>query len=140
MKQVPIVYLAGGMRVEWRMAVKARVRNCIFLDPTEHNLNDEQSYTAWDLTAVDAADIIFAYAEASNPSCIGLAFELGWAAKAEKSIVYIEPDDHPKTQYLGMLRVASSVRVKTLDDGISMLDAAISCFPHRLTFIGSNPQ
>lgn len=134
MKKVPIVYLAGGMAVAWRAMVKRRVSRCIFIDPTEHGLGtDENAYTAWDLSGVDAADIVFAYAEDSNHSCIGMAVEMGWAAKADKRIIYVQDDTHPKAQYLGMMRSIATVRTKSLEDGIARLVQDVACFPpHRI--------
>ena len=111
-KKTPIVYLAGGMQSNWQDEVKAKVKGCIFIDPRDHGLGDENEYTSWDLTGVDIADIIFVYAEIDNPSCIGLAVEVGWAAKSGKTIIYVEPANHPKKGSLGMVRA--------LSDNISM--------------------
>lgn len=83
-------------------------------------------YTNWDLTRVDIADIIYVYAEVDNPSCIGLAVEVGWAAKAGKTIVYVEPDDHPKHTSLGMVRALANYRSNNFYDSIYILESIVN--------------
>lgn len=125
-KKTPIVYLAGGMQSNWQDEVKAKVKGCIFIDPRDHGLGDENEYTSWDLTGVDIADIIFVYAEIDNPSCIGLAVEVGWAAKSGKTIIYVEPDDHPKHASLGMVRALANYRSNSFYDSIYILESIVN--------------
>ena len=63
-----IVYLAGGMRSEWRDQIKAQALGHIYNDPCEHGLHDPRKYTAWDLAAIQASDVLFGYMEKHNPS------------------------------------------------------------------------
>ncbi len=124
-KKTPIVYLAGGMNSNWQDDVKAKVKGCIFIDPRDHGLGDENEYTSWDLTGVDIADIIFVYAEIDNPSCIGLAVEVGWAAKSGKTIIYVEPANHPKKASLGMVRALSTAALDSISAGMMELQLDI---------------
>lgn len=80
--RVPVVYLAGGMRSNWQDKVKKAFPGIMFLDPRDHGAKEEAAYTAWDLTGVELADIVFGYIEKDNPNGAGLALEFGYAAKA----------------------------------------------------------
>lgn len=107
---VPVVYLAGGFRSGWQDLVKSQVQGVIFLDPRENGSSDEAHYTRWDLAALERADIIFAYLEASNPSGANLALEIGWAAHGGKKIIFVEEPGHPMARHFGMARTLANVR------------------------------
>jgi len=116
------VYLAGGMHTEWRERVKKQVPFAIFLDPTSHGLRDESAYTQWDLAAIEKSEIVFAYLEKENPSGLGMMFELGYAAKAAKTIILVnEWEDSAEDTYVGMARATASVYYTSLEAGINFL-------------------
>lgn len=81
------VYLAGGMHGDWRAPYLEEV--LIGHDPKEHGLRDSQSYTLWDLTAIEECDILLGYMEADNPGGQGLMLEVGYAKALGKKIILV---------------------------------------------------
>ncbi len=124
MKQLrPIrkVYLAGGMRSNWQDAVKRALPGCIYLDPRDHHFKAEADYTAWDLAAVDACDIVLGFVEKSNPSAAGLALEFGYAAAQGKTMLYVEELEFPFTRYFGMVRAVADLAVNDMPTALRHL-------------------
>lgn len=139
--QVPKIYLAGGMRGDWQDRVKESVaaalpgQPVLYLDPRQQpkphpEQSPEQveaSYTNWDLTGVQVADIVFGYIEASNPGGHGLALEIGYAVgmahagAAPKHIILVVEDGYAANRYLGMARVCADMNYTSLDKGIDGL-------------------
>lgn len=118
--RMPMIYLAGGMREDWRAAVKAAVPTAIYLDPTTHHLEDEAEYTAWDLKAVEHSDILFGYFEADNPSGLGLMVEIGVAWAVGSKIILV--DEKPgMRKYTGMARQAATVNTTSFEAGVDAL-------------------
>lgn len=124
--RVPVVYLAGGMRSGWQDIVKKACPGVMFIDPRQHGVKDEKGYTAWDLTGVDIADIVFGYIEKDNPNGAGLALEFGYAAKmGGKTLIYVEEPEFPFSRYFGMVRAVSDHCHDSLLAGIVQLQRAI---------------
>lgn len=123
------VYLSGGMRSGWQDAIVKEVDGVvIFLDPRSHGQNEEKNYTAWDLTAISRADIVFAYLEADNPIGIGMALEIGFAKALQIPVIFVEAQDNPKSKYFGICRASADFYYKSLDDGINALIALVRVF------------
>lgn len=118
------VYLAGGMRTEWRERVKRTVVDVSFLDPTTHGLTDAKEYTAWDIAAIKKSDFVFAYFEASNPVGYNLAFELGIAHAWRTPVVLVNEKFADNTRPISML-CETSINVTTLEAGMSALQSLI---------------
>ncbi len=120
--RIPVVYLAGGMRSNWQDKVKQACKGlAIFIDPREHGLGAETAYTAWDLSGVAAADIVFGYIEKDNPNGAGLALEFGAAYQAQKHILYVEEPGFPFSLYFGMVRSVADSRTDSLEVGMASL-------------------
>lgn len=121
-RRVPVIYLAGGMRSGWQDRVKKAFPGVLFIDPREHGLKDEAGYTAWDLTGVDLANIVFGYIEKDNPNGAGLALEFGYAARDEhKILIYAEEAGFPFSRYFGMVRAVSHYKADSLEAGMDWL-------------------
>jgi nucleoside 2-deoxyribosyltransferase len=116
-----MVYLAGGMRVEWRRRVRAALPGVLWLDPTEHGLADVASYTAWDLQSVRDCDVVFAYLEASNPVGYNMAFEVGYAVALGKPVIFVDEKHAGNARPCSMLRQMARHAPETLEDGIQLL-------------------
>jgi len=132
--RVPVVYLAGGMRSNWQDKVIEKVgATALIIDPRRHGSKEENAYTAWDLTGVDHADIVFGFIEADNPNGAGLALEFGYAHAQGKKLIYVEEPDFQHTRYFGMVRAISSHRtlITTLSIGILELQNAIHTWQPR---------
>jgi len=115
------VYLAGGMRTDWREKVKSVITTpVVWLDPTTHGIKDEIGYTAWDLGAITDCDILFGYFEASNPYGHGLMLELGFAFGIGKPITYVD-ERQDIQKYTGMARSVSSAHFSDLTWGLAYL-------------------
>lgn len=136
LRRVPTIYLAGGMRSNWQDEVISQVKGIIVLDPRNHGSKDEDAYTAWDLAAVEKADLIFGFIEASNPCGAGLAVEMGMAYALGKSIIYIEESGFTHQRYFGMVRAIARAQqcdvASSLQEGIEQLQAYVSSFGRKL--------
>ncbi len=118
------VYLAGGMRTEWRERVKRTVQDVSFLDPTMHGLTDPKEYTAWDIAAITKSDFVLAYFEATNPIGFNLAFELGIAYQLKKPIILVNERFVDNTRPISML-CETCITVTTLEAGMNALQDLI---------------
>lgn len=120
----PLVYLAGGLHSGWQDRVMVQARECQYLDPREHGVKDPKGYTHWDLQAVRACDIVFAFLEATNPGGYALALEIGYAAALGKTIILVDEKsaaDPAVARYLEMVREAATYKSSSLHDGIEHL-------------------
>ena len=115
-----LIYLAGGMRSNWREYVKRNAPRHDYLDPSFHGLDHENQYTLWDLLAIEAAHLIFAYMERDNPGGQGLCIEIGYAKKSGKPVIFVEENAH---RYMGMARACADVVVDSLEEGVKVLVA-----------------
>lgn len=120
------VYLSGGMgpgRGAWRNVVKEACPFHTFIDPDNRNgveLDRPEHYTPWDLAAVRAADVVFAYLAPYDSSGVGLAVEVGAACAISKLIVLVNEADDPRFYIVGN---AASVCFNALNDGIEFLSS-----------------
>lgn len=119
--QVPVIYLAGGMKGDWQDQVRKACPGVIFLDPRLSGQPDENGYTAWDLAAVDRCDAILGLMEATNPGGAGLAVEFGWGASAGKHLMFVEQMGYPQQRYFGMVRALADVKetAQTLEQSVA---------------------
>jgi len=113
------------MRSGWQDYVKSQT-NLFFFDPRNKETNATLSINeigAYDLFFIQQSEIVFAYMEATNPSGIGAAAELGYAKGLGKTVILcLEPNNnHIKDKYLEFLHKVSHVVYSNLDDGIAFL-------------------
>lgn len=125
------VYLAGGFRSGWQDEVK-KLNGFIWLDPkVKERPNgvvvpmDVNEYGTWDLHYIRQSDIVFAYCERTNTSCIGMSVEMGYAKALGKTIILVLEPNHEtiKDQYLQFLKKASSITFDNLQDGLNYLQS-----------------
>lgn len=112
------IYLAGGMKTGWQDKVIRRCTDLRFIDPRTHGLQQEAEYTAWDLAAIDRADMVFAYMDTSNPSGFGMSLEVGYAKARGKYIWYVCEDDSARQRYFGMVRSCADRLYSSLDKAL----------------------
>lgn len=118
------VYLAGGMRTEWRDGIASAAPHHEYLSPTSHGLADPRLYKAWDLLAIRTADVFFGYFAADNPSGFGLAVELGYARALGKLTIYADEKTAAAPEiarYLAFLRVTADLTFDSLPEAIDFL-------------------
>ena len=110
------------MRGDWRDKVREQV-DATFYDPCEHWLDTLEEFGAWDLHHVGQADLMFCYIERTNPSCLGAAVEVGYAAGQGKTVVLVCERDHHhhEDEKVAFLESAADVTYRELDEGIKYL-------------------
>lgn len=128
MKQ--IVYLAGGFKSDWAIRVKECSDNLLYINPKEKEYKrgerivmDVNEYGRWDLHFIKQSDVVFVYVERSNPSCIGLCCEAGYAKGLGKTVITILEPNHEtiKDAYLSFITQVSDIVFEDLDSGIAYL-------------------
>lgn len=120
MPNVKVVYLSGGTHTDWRERVKKECPGHIYLDPTQHGLEDPKDYAPWCLAGIEKADIVFAYLEATNPRGFNTCFELGVAHASGCGVIVVDEKFHDDARMLSLLRATVPV-FRTLEEAISML-------------------
>lgn len=125
------VYLAGGFGSGWQDEVK-RLNSFIWFDPkVKERPNGFEvpmsvnEYGTWDLHFIKLCDIVFVYAERTNPSCIGLSVEMGYAKGIGKTVILVLEPNHEtiKDAYLQFLKKAANITFETLQDGLDYLQS-----------------
>lgn len=123
------VYLAGGFKSDWQDLVKKNI-DLIWLDPKvkERDVREQEpmtleEYGTWDLHHIKQSDIVFVYCEATNPSCIGLSVEAGYAKGLGKTVILVLEKNNLtiRDRYLDFLKTVSDIVFDDLDSGIKFL-------------------
>lgn len=119
------VYLAGGFKSEWHNNLIC-INGFTFYNPSNKENGKILSlaeYVSWDTHYIRKCDILFVYIENTNPSCIGLSAEIGYASALGKTIITIIEPNNPnfKDRYFDFLRGLSSVVYDNLEQGIDYL-------------------
>jgi hypothetical protein len=118
------VYLAGGFHSRWQDRITTLTTRFLFLDPRQHGLRDNKSYTLWDLEAIRQSDVVFAYLETTNPAGYALALEVGFAKALGKRIILVDeksPADEQTKRSLGMVRAAADVVFDSFEEGVTFM-------------------
>jgi len=119
------IYLAGGMRADWRTGITLTVPRHTYYSPATHGLKDWTEYSPWDFSAIDHCDWLFGYFEKDNPSGFGLCCEIGYAKGKGKRVLFVNEheDNWDKNKYLKLIRFCSDVYYANLLDGVNFLTA-----------------
>ncbi len=122
------VYLAGGMRGEWREQIKKECKGLIIFCPVDKESSQTMTvdeYGTWDLHYIKQADIVFGYMERTNPSGIGLACEMGLAYGLGKTVILVleKNSQHFADENLEFLRKVAHITFAELREGIDYLGA-----------------
>jgi len=121
------VYLAGGMRSNWQDQL-VNITGFKIIDPRVKEFGELrpelQEYAQWDLHFIRKSDIVFVYIEATNPSCIGLAVEAGYAKGLGKTVILvIEPHNSIPDKYLQFVTQVADIHFISLQEGIDYLNS-----------------
>ena len=120
-----VVYLAGGFKSRWQTTVMEQLPGYLFLDPSQHNIQDAAEYTRWDLDAVRSSDIVLGYMESTNPGGYSLALEIGFAYALGKTIILVDEIKDPVvSRYFDMVRQCSGYVFISLGQAIDHLRKA----------------
>ena len=124
------VYLAGGFKSDWALKVKECSSKLNWINPKEEEFKNGEriimnvnEYGKWDLHFIKNSDIVFVYVEKSNPSCIGLCCEAGFAKGLGKTVITVLEPNHEtiKDSYLSFITQVSDIVFDSLEDGIEYL-------------------
>jgi len=124
------VYLAGGFKTDWADRVKACSNNFQWINPKDKEFTagrrvvlDVNEYGTWDLHFIKQSDIVFVYVERTNPSCIGLACEAGYAKGLGKTVITVLEPNHEtlKDSHLAFITQVSDIVFETLEAGVDHL-------------------
>lgn len=125
-----IVYLAGGFRSDWALEVSKSSDSFHFINPKEKEFKNGErvvmnvnEYGSWDLHFIKKSDIVFVYIEKTNPSCIGLCCEAGYAKGLGKTVITVLEKNHEtiKDSYLQFITQVSDITFDNLEEGIEYL-------------------
>lgn len=124
------IYLAGGFKSDWAIKVKESSNRLYFINPKEKEYKDGSriimnvnEYGKWDLHFIKQCDICFVYIERSNPSCIGLCVEAGFAKGLIKTVILVLEPNHEtiKDNYLSFITQVADIVFNDLESGINYL-------------------
>ncbi len=121
------VFLSGGMnQSNWQKSLMESLgdKKYTFFNPREHNLNESDQYTFWDLFYIDKCDILFAYMQEDNPSGYGLTLEVGYAKALNKPIILIDERsaiDEQFAKFFRITRESSTIIFEDIDKGTQFL-------------------
>lgn len=139
-----MVYLAGGMKSGWQDKVITAFEDLIregvvaFFDPRK-NPKEPEKYRPIDKENWEQADIVFGYAESSNPALFAMCIEItgGFYNKARTIFVDdLKPEsletpekieeEKRRQRYLGFIETVSHKKTTSLEEGMSVLEEEIS--------------
>lgn len=156
MKKI-LIYLAGGMKSGWQDKVMKACRDLIsqglveFFDPRQ-NPKEPEKYRAIDKENWEEADIVFGYAESSNPALFAMCIELtgGYYNERKAWTIFVDDlrpesmetpekieEEKKRKRYISFIETVSHKRATTLPEGISILRTAIS---ERIIYNWSPPK
>lgn len=124
------VYLAGGFKSDWANQVKKCSDKIYFINPKDKEFKNGErivmnvnEYGKWDLHYIRNSDILFAYVERTNTSCIGLFCEAGYAKGLGKTVITVLEPNHEtiKDNYLSFITQVSDIVFTNLEDGVEYL-------------------
>ena len=96
------VFLSGGTHSQWRQAVKDRMPNVEFYDPTSLGKLDMAAIANTERIWLDQCDCLFFYFEANNPSGLGSAFEVGYCIAKNVPVFFVDEKRTSHTEWLGV--------------------------------------
>lgn len=125
------VYIAGGMRGDWRQKLYERLKDkFIVIDPLLKEYDSTgvrivtpyKVFTAWDLWGIRTADIVFTYSEKNNPG-VGLIAEAAYGAGLGKTVILVreENNEHIPDRYYSFLDAFAHYVTNDYEDGIKFL-------------------
>lgn len=129
-EKMQTVYLAGGFKSDWSVQVKHSTDKFKWIDPKlkeyrhgQRVVMDVNEYGKWDLHFIKQSDIVFVYVERSNPSCIGLCVEAGYAKGLGKTVILVLEPQHEtiKDNYLSFITQVADIVFEDLESGINYL-------------------
>ena len=116
------VYLAGGMKTNWRESIKEQDVSVTWYDPSMHGRENPRDYTEWDLRAIRSSEILFGFLEDSNPSGMGICLEIGYAKALGKTIIFVNEKSDKRFE---IAENCANYFTRDLSEGILILFALL---------------
>ena len=128
----PKVYTAGGFHGDWRERFNKQLGDSFtILDPLNMEFDTVKGerkrlsfaeYSAWDLWAIRTADVVFVYAERTNPGQ-GYIVEAGYAKGLGKTVILVreENNEHMPDRYLSFIDCVADYVCHDFDEGMEYL-------------------
>lgn len=100
------VFLSGGTKTAWQDVVVnacAHISGVIFFDPRKvSGGSDMRPIARAERRWLEECDCVFFYFEASNPSGLGSAFEVGFATARGKHVIFIDEKQTIHSEWVGV--------------------------------------
>ena len=122
MSKIKKIYLSGGMHGTWQDYLIERYPHIEFFDPRSTGFTSPALYTQWDMEKIRESDAVIAYLQETNPSGVGLAYEVGYALGLGKEVYFIR---EKTDKYFDIVGSASTLRTfgfEAFDKMIQLLD------------------
>lgn len=114
------IFLSGGTHGDWQDRVIESLRSggVQFYDPRSLRDQPMQQIALTERRWLDECDCLFFYFEASNPSGLGSAFEVGYCIAKGTPVIYV---DEQHTSHSEWLSYHCDAVADNLTDGIARL-------------------
>lgn len=126
------IYTAGGFHGDWRERFNKMLGDQFtILDPFSKEFDSVkgerkrlsyEEYSAWDLWAIRTADVVFVYAEKTNPGQ-GYIVEAGYAKGLGKTVVLVREleNEHMPDRYLQFIECVADFVCNDFDEGMEFV-------------------
>lgn len=119
------VYLAGGFGGDWHStAMESLIEDFYVFDPKQHEIEDPNKYTQWDLFHISKCDILLGYMAEDNPSGYGLALEIGYAKANNKLVILVDrksEKDELFRKYFAMCHQSADLVFSSLNEALQYI-------------------
>ena len=128
------VYLAGGFKSGWMNNIELSVEGIEVVNPMRKEYSGDVrvsmnvvEYATWDKHYIKRSDIVFAYVERTNPSCIGVSAEIGYAKGLGKTVILVLESNNEtiKDSYLQFLTSMADITFSDFESGLDYLRSFI---------------
>ena len=117
------IYLAGDLKSNWQDSLLPSISAHTVTDPRKFQGLAAADYTAAELAAIRACDVLIACMRADNPSGYGLMLEAGYALGLSKRIIFWDAvqSDRNRSRFFDMLRAACGCVCYSVSDVVDAL-------------------
>ena len=134
-----LIYLAGGMKSGWQDKVMIALEDLAmegaitFFDPRE-NPKEPEKYRLLDKEAWEKADIVFGYAESSNPALFAMCIEITGGYYNNARTIFVDnlnpeimgtpekiDEEKRRKRYISFIETVSHKKATSLLEGLDML-------------------
>ncbi|HTJ53291.1 MAG TPA: nucleoside 2-deoxyribosyltransferase domain-containing protein [Cyclobacteriaceae bacterium] len=97
------VFLSGGTKGNWQDQVRLAIPECYYFDPREAGkLSTMKEIAELERYWLDECDILFFFFEATNPSGLGSAFEVGYCVSKGVPVIFVDEKRTSHSEWIGV--------------------------------------